>query len=178
MSELKEPPPVRLFIGIIYNESAPLNSCLEKFPAEFGKIDFISNDFPFNYTSYYEKEMGKDLWRKIISFRKLINRDEIVNAKIFTNKLEVEFRRNNCRSINLDPGYISSEHLILATGKGYYHRPYIGKGVYADLTLVYQDKKFKTLEWTYPDYKCDYMQDIFRKLRKEYLNELKQRNIE
>jgi hypothetical protein len=137
-----------------------------------GEIDFISEEFPFNFTSYYEKEMGKGLWRKIISFRKLIKRDDLVNIKTFANELEKTFSTQGKRKINMDPGYIAPEHLILATGKGYYHRPYLGKGVYADLTLVYKNKEFQSLEWTYPDYRTEEMRELFRELREKYMLDL------
>jgi hypothetical protein len=116
--------------------------------------------------------MGKGLSRKIISFRKLIEREELVDIKIFTNEVEKKFSIEGKRKINIDPGYIAPEHLILATGKGYYHRPYLGKGVYADLTLVYKHKQFHTLEWTYPDYGSEDLRELFKKLREKYTLEL------
>ena len=51
------------------------------------------------------------------------------------------------RKINIDPGYISLGNLVLATGKPFAHRPYLGSGIYADLTLVYQRGGFHPLEW-------------------------------
>lgn len=172
MSELTEPRRVKLFIGLIYSQDAPIQECIRKLEEEFGKIDFISEKFPFNLTSYYEKEMGGELWREIICFKNLIRRDELVDIKVFTNKLERDFSQEGKRKVNIDPGYISGEHLILATGKGYYHRPYLGKGVYADLTLVYKNKEFHPLEWTYPDYRSQELRNLFRELRGKYMIEL------
>jgi hypothetical protein len=172
MSELREPRPVKLFIGLIYSEDAPVEECVAKLEERFGEIDFISERFAFNLTSYYEKEMGKGLSRKIISFRRLIRRDELVDIKTFTTELEKIFSVGGKRKINIDPGYIAPEHLILATGKGYYHRPYLGKGVYADLTLVYRNKEFKPLEWTYPDYGSQNLRKLFKKLRDKYMLDL------
>jgi hypothetical protein len=172
MSELIEPRRVKLFTGLICGEDAPIRECIRKLEGEFGEIDFISGRFPFNFTPYYEKEMGNELWREIICFKNLIRRDELVGIKVFTNKLEKDFSQEGKRKINIDPGYISGEHLILATGKGYYHRPYLGKGVYADLTLVYKNKEFQPLEWTYPDYRSQEMRNLFRELRGKYMLEL------
>ncbi len=64
--------------------------------------------------------------------------------------------------------------MILATGKGYSHRPYIGKGVYADLTLIYANGEFRPLEWTYPDYSTSEMRELFKRLREDYTNQLKE----
>ncbi len=172
MSELIEPRPVKLFIGLIYSQDAPVDECIKGLEAAFGEIDFMSEEFPFNFTSYYEKEMGKELQRRILSFRKLIKRNELVDIKISTNQIEKTFSIEGKRRINIDPGYIAPEHLILSTGKGYYHRPYLGRGVYADLTLVYKNKEFHTLEWTYPDYRTEEMKQLLKRIREKYMTDL------
>jgi Domain of unknown function (DUF4416) len=172
MSELLMPKPVKLFVGLINSEDAPVDECIKRLEAAFGEIDSISEEFPFNFTSYYEEEMGKELRRKILSFRKLIKRDELVDIKIFTNQIEKNFSTEGKRRINIDPGYIAPEHLILSTGKGYYHRPYLGRGVYADLTLIYKNKEFHTLEWTYPDYRTEEMRQLLKSIREKYMIDL------
>jgi len=169
---LQEPPLVKLFIGIIYSPHAPVSDCIVRLKEMFGDIDFRTEKLSFDFTAYYEEEMGKGLSREIVSFKKLIKREELVEIKIFTNELEKNFSVEDKRKINIDPGYIAAEHLILATGKGYYHRPYLGKGVYADLTLVYKHKEFHALEWTYPDYGSDYLKELFKKIRQDYMIEL------
>ncbi|GBD37880.1 hypothetical protein HRbin37_00119 [bacterium HR37] len=174
MSKLIEPRPVKLFIGIIYSKDAPIKDCINILKEKFGEIDFISEVMPFNFTSYYEKEMGKDLLRQIISFKRLIKREELIEIKITTTEIEEKFSIEGKRMFNLDPGYIAPEHLILATGKGYYHRPYLGKGVYADLTLIYRQRDFQPLEWTYPDYRGEELRGVFREIRKKYMSDLRE----
>jgi hypothetical protein len=75
--------------------------------------------------------------------------------------------------VNIDPGYLSQAHLILATGKGYTHRPYLRNGIYADLTLIYQGKKFRSLPWTYPDYADEKQLAMLEVIRARYLLQLK-----
>ena len=174
MSQLREPAPVKLFTGVIYGPSSPLDECIGSLEKGLGEIEFMSGDMPFDYTTYYQEEMGPALKRVIITFRRLIKREEIVGIKIFTNKLEKVFSYKNKRTINIDPGYIAQEHIILATGKGYSHRPYLGRGVYADLTLLYVKDDFRMLEWTYPDYGSDRMLALFRDLRHGYACQLKE----
>jgi hypothetical protein len=174
MSRLLEPPPVKLFTGLIYGPSSPLEECVRSLREGIGETEFSSPEMPFDYTVYYEGEMGPGLKRVIITFKELIKREEIVDIKIFTNKLEKVFSYENKRTINIDPGYIAQEHIILATGKGYSHRPYLGRGVYADLTLQYIKDDFKRLEWTYPDYGSAAMTELFRKLRHDYVSQLKE----
>ena len=57
-------------------------------------------------------------------------------------RLKKGFLDHNLRKVNIDPGYLLSSRFILATGKEYSHRIYIGKKVYADLTLMYTKKGF------------------------------------
>jgi len=174
MSNLTKPPPVKLFIAFIYSESSELKTCINKLENNYGPISLKSKILKFNHSEYYKKEMGENLSRKVIGFQNLIERDKLVEIKIFTNSLEEQFSFEERRTLNIDPGYISGEHLILATGKGFYHRPYLGKGVYADLTLVYQQNSFRGLEWTYPDYKSEDMLGVFYNLRKIYTEKLKE----
>jgi hypothetical protein len=172
MSKLYEPRPVKLFMGLIYSEDAPVDECIRRLEETFGQTDFIGERYAFEFTSYYEKEMGKRLFRRFLSFEKLIKRDDLINIKVITNKLEKDYSLEDKRRINIDPGYIAREHLILATGKAYYHRPYLGKGVYADLTLVYRDKQYQPLEWTYPDYRSEEIRGLMKVLRDKYILDL------
>ncbi|HVY54261.1 MAG TPA: DUF4416 family protein [Thermodesulfobacteriota bacterium] len=174
MSSLIEPPPVKLFTGLIYGPESPLDECIRSLREGIGETDFVSPAMPFEYTGYYEEEMGASLRRTLITYKKLIKREEIVEIKVFTNKLEKVFSFENKRTINIDPGYIAQEHIILATGKGFSHRPYLGRGVYVDLTLMYKKDEFRVLEWTYPDYGSDEMRDLFRELRHKYVDQLKE----
>jgi uncharacterized protein DUF4416 len=172
MSRLKEPRPVYLFTAIIYKPDSELSGCKRALVGELGAADFESVVLPFDGTAYYENEMGPDLRRKIVTFKKLIPREDIREIKIFTTALEERFSESGKRTINIDPGYIAQEHVILATGKGFAHRPYVGKGVYADLTLIYRGNEYTSLEWTYPDYGDTEMRGFFKRLRSEYINKL------
>ena len=176
MSKLQEPPLVALFISIIFNKDSELENCINDLIAEYGEVELLSSRFDFGFSDYYNEEMGDDLSREFISFKKLISRDNIVEIKIYANYLEEKYSTKGRRTINIDPGYLSAEHMVLSTGKGFSHRPYLGKGVYADLTLLFQDNKFKSLEWTYPDYKTEQIQNYFYELRKLYLVRLREGN--
>jgi hypothetical protein len=66
------------------------------------------------------------------------------------------------------------ERFVLATGKNYSHRIYIGKGIYADLTLIYTKGAFQKLPWTYPDYTDKNMLAYLEHVRNKYIADLKQ----
>ncbi|MBN2418318.1 MAG: DUF4416 family protein, partial [Deltaproteobacteria bacterium] len=127
----------------------------------------------FERTRYYEKEMGWPLHRRFITFRELITPEELVGKKLSTNRIEIKYSVDGKRCINIDPGYICLERLVLATGKNYTHRIYLSHGIYADLTLVFNKGTFKPLEWSYPDYSDNESIDFFNNEREKYKNQLR-----
>ncbi|MCP4344149.1 MAG: DUF4416 family protein [Desulfobacterales bacterium] len=173
MSIPKAPKPAKLVIGLFMNEKALLTPVSEELVKKFGPADIVSPWLPFDYTTYYEPEMGSKLFRRVFSFNNLINQESLSEIKVLTNKLESEFLKNNKRRINIDPGYLLHERFVLATGKNFAHRIYIGMNIYADLTLIYQKGAFQKLPWTYPDYADSVMLSFLEKVRKKYTNDLK-----
>jgi hypothetical protein len=172
MSEPKIPDPVKLISSIFSSEKDLLKSVIRKLSIKFGDIDFISEYIPFEYTGYYAKEMGNSLVRRFISFEDLVDPTFLPDVKLYTNKIEQDLSSGKKRRINIDPGYLSEGHLLLATGKRYAHRPYLRDGIYADLTLIYQKGAFRPLEWTYPDYAGSEIINALVPIRRQYLMKL------
>lgn len=140
----------------------------------YGPVDMVSSWLNFAYTDYYYKEMGSPLYRKVFVFKNLVEQEDLARIKEQTNEFEKMFAHHEKRCVNIDPGYLVSSRFILATGKEYSHRIYIGRKIYADLTLMYSKKEgFQTLEWTYPDYASKSMIDFLSKVREKYLLDLK-----
>jgi len=54
--------------------------------------------------------------------------DRLAEIKIETNALEERYLMEGRRRVNIDPGYVALERLVLATGKNYVHRIYLSKG--------------------------------------------------
>ncbi|MEW5909070.1 MAG: DUF4416 family protein [Thermodesulfobacteriota bacterium] len=172
MSRPKIPGPVKLIIGIFTKEKGVLKPISSRLTEQFGRLDMVSRWLPFDKTDYYQNEMGSPLFRRMLSFRTLIPRDELVTIKQMTNDLEREYTEGEKRSANIDPGYVSREHVVLATGKNYSHRIYLGAGIYADLTLIYSKGAFKTLPWTYRDYAGKPLIEFLERVRTKYVHDL------
>ena len=165
MGSLQKTLPVKLFLSIFTRETHLFEIIQHKLISKFGPVDFSSEIIDFNHTQYYEKEFGINLKRNFISFRNLIKADNLWKIKIITNKLESKFSKENKRRINLDPGYITQASLVLASTKNYSHRIYIKKGIYQEVSLIFKDKTFTPLPWTYPDYQTKECIDILIKMR-------------
>ncbi len=172
MSIPKKPLPAKLLLGFFMQEKVIFNEILTIIKEKLGSIDIISPWFDFDYTDYYEKEMGDNLFRRIIVFKDLIEQEELAKIKNITNLIEKSYEHDGNRKINIDPGYMLPSRFILATGKDFSHRIYIGENIYADLTLIFKNGDFHTLEWTYPDYAARDMRDFLLKVRGKYLRDL------
>jgi hypothetical protein len=117
--------------------------------------------------------MGPHIWRRLISFEKLVPRDQLPDIKCFCMDLEKQFLdEQGNRRVNLDPGLLTTENLILATGKNFSHRIYLRRGIFAEMTLYYHNQRFNRLPWTYPDYGSEEFCAIFTDMRKRLLNAL------
>ena len=173
MSSPNESEDVKLICSLFSPEEDLVDNVINEIKEEFGPTDWISPGLFFDRTRYYEKEMGWPLHRRFVTFRKLIRPEYIVEAKLFTNKIENSYLDVTKRRINIDPGYISLERLVLATGKNYTHRIYLSKGIFADLTLVFHKGSFEPLEWTYRDYSDPEAIDNFNRIRERYKNQLR-----
>ncbi len=172
MSQPNAPQPAKLVIGIFTTDQQLINPVLTNLTKLFGEIDLASPWIPFDYTSYYEREMGPGLMRRMTAFKPLIAQEDLAEIKLKTNALEQEFSIKDKRCVNIDPGFMLRERFVLATGKNFAHRIYIGNRIYADLTLIFQKGSFQSLPWTYPDYKAPGMQSFLYQVRNKYIKDI------
>lgn len=172
MGQAREPQPVKIFVGILTSQSALLPKLGNLLEERLGPIDVESDILDFDYTRYYEKEMGPKLKRRFLGFHGLVYPDALVEIKHFTNQVEQAVSEQGGRLANLDPGYVTAARIVLASTKDYAHRIYLGKGIYAEVTLLYQSGRFQTLPWTYPDYRSDAYREFFKRMRAAYLAQI------
>ncbi len=173
MSKPQDPRPAKLVIGLFMKDRALFEPLVDELGSQFGPLDMVSPWMPFDYTAYYETEMGSPLFRRFVAFKSLINQTDLAGIKLATNRLEDQYTRGGNRRVNIDPGYLLNERFVLASGKNFSHRIYIGHRIYADLTLIYQRGKFAKLPWTYPDYADRPIISFLVKARAKYAVDLK-----
>lgn len=174
MSTPREPDKVKLISSLFSPDKGVIDRAMVQLEGMFGPMDWSSPEMLFDRTRYYAKEMGWPLYRRFVSFEDLISPETLVEIKLRTNQIEKEYAIRGSRQINIDPGYISPERLILATGKNYTHRVYLSGGIYADLTLVFKRRSFRPLEWTYRDYSDPEIIETFNALRDVYMKKLRE----
>lgn len=172
MGEVRDPQPVKAFVGVLTARPSSLSELRRSLEREFGLADCESELLDFHYTDYYEPEMGAGLKRKFWGFSRLAGPDALVNLKLFTNGVEQGLAVDGKRTVNIDPGYLTAARVVLASTKDFAHRLYLGKGIYGEVTLVFQRKDFRSLPWTYPDYRSEAYLQYFRELRRVYMAQL------
>ncbi len=177
MSDPQPAEAVKLIASLFSGDRRLLGDAVQALSERYGRADFISAPAPFDYTDYYVKEFGGSLIRRFVAFERLIRPETLPEIKQWTNALEGRLSAEGQRRVNIDSGYLAKAHLILATGKGYTHRPYLRDGIYADLTLIYRDKTFHPLPWTYPDYAGGEVIAMLSRIREKYLLQLKGKTI-
>jgi len=167
--------PVLLVCGIIAGDEALFLRAEDGLVEAFGAVDLAGQDKPFDLTEYYDGEMGTGLQRKFISFERLIAPQDLSGIKIRTNAMEDALRDKSGgsrRPVNIDPGYLTSAALIMATAKNFAHRIPLDKGIYAHLEFLFGKHGIRTLDWTYPDLRRPDHHPFFQEARKRYLNRI------
>ncbi len=158
MAEPFEPRLVKLICGMISARTELFDAALAPLTQAYGPVDIVSDIMNFDFTHYYDAEMGSPLYRRFVSFDRLVSPEILPAVKCATNALERTFAQAQGagarvdRPINLDPGYIEPAKLVLASMKNFAHRICLSRGVYAEVTLQWHKMKWESLPWTFPDY--------------------------
>ena len=161
---------VKLVITLLWVLEEKYTAALKKLAEEFGPYDFKGEIKKFDITDYYKSEMGDGEQKKqIISFQKHINAEDAVKIKESTVEIEKSLSQKNCRTVNIDPGYIDLNKLVLFSCKEQAMKLYYGSGIYADIIMEYSKRKWKKFPWTFADFKdstydaeCTRIRDLYK----------------
>ena len=171
----EEPGKVKLFAGILYSDVVRLSQALALLIERFGEMDYRSESFPFDLTDYYVQEMGSPIYRLFVSFERLVHPKDLAIIKIQTNGIEEEVAVEGRRLVNIDTGYMDYDKVVLASAKYNGQKIYLDHGIWADLTLHYENKSFDPYPWSFPDFKSGVYNEVFLEIRKRYKNQRKVR---
>ena len=172
MGTVREFSPEKLVIGILLGKGASLERVSKRLEENFGRIDFSSEKIPFTFTDYYAREMGNELFRYFLSFEELKDPSTLASVKLKTNEIELYFSLEGKRRVNLDPGFMALSRFVLASTKESSHRIPLSNGIYGEITLMFERKSFRPVEWTYPDYRSKAYIDILNRIRGIYRKQL------
>lgn len=179
MWNIQDVQPVKLIIGILACDETAARACHAPLTDLYGPADLVSNVYPFDMTAYYVEEAGPAMVRQFLSFETLIHPGRLAEIKHQTNALEqrlaAELQTPYPRPVNLDPGYIEPSKLVLASTKNFAHRIYIGRQMYAEVTLTYNKGRWETFPFTFPDFKSGRYNDYLTRVRNKTAEQLREK---
>jgi hypothetical protein len=168
--------PVKLFTGVLLSEPTLAGEVEARLQSLYGAVDHRSPIIRFDFTNYYQPQMGDQIDRVFFSFERLIEPDQLPHIKRETNGIEEQMSplvTTVKRPVNLDPGYVEQAKVILASTKNFYHRIYLGGGIFAEVTMHFKNNVYQFFPWTYPDYQSREYQEFFLKIRQIYRAQLR-----
>jgi hypothetical protein len=159
-------------MGALFRERQSWARAADSLRASFGPLGKGLLEFPFDWTDYYGQEMGEGLRRVFVSFQEPVGQDALAEVKEEALRLEEEFSEvsegRRRRSVNLDPGILDLDRLVLASAKNFSHRICLRGGIFAEVELIYRNGSFQPLPWTYPDYRKRETLAFFGDLRRQW----------
>ncbi len=165
-----------LVVGVLSAMEEGRDAFISELVQSFGPVEIQSRVMDFPYTDYYDSEMEKRPVRYLLFFRNLVDPSCLASFKTTTNRIEQLFLTpSGGRKVNLDPGILSLSSFILATCKDRSHRIPLRDGIYAETTLIYKDHDFRSLDWTYADYRSDEIRSVLRSFRDRYKAKLSEK---
>lgn len=180
--------PHKLFVAALFAPDPGYTAVRDLVASRFGPIDDELEPHPFTFSDYYHAEMGPSLERALFSIGPLVDPSRLAELKEQANQIESETAARpqgvaalgtgegvgDARSVNLDPGLLSLSRIVLATTKASAHRVPLRDGLYAEVTLLYRRRRYRPLEWTYPDYQSEPFVEWLARVRSRYHEQLRE----
>jgi len=172
MGTPRGPAPVKLIAGLLASSDELLGEARAALSQRFGPVDACSAPSTWDFSSYYRDEIGDAIRRQFVGFETLITPDKLAGLKQITNEMENAWRTGSGRRVNIDPGYIATAKLVLASTKDAAHRVYLNGGIYAEATLHFSHGSFQPYVYSYRDYAAADAIAFFNEVRTRYLAQL------
>ncbi len=159
--------PVAFLVAVMAPGSDAAHATIDALAAEFGGVQRRGPVYDFDMTDYYEAEMGPALSKALAWLGPPVAPAELAARKQATIAFERHRARQGRRTVNVDPGLLSINSLVLATTKVSGHRICIGPGLWAEVTLLFEKGAYRAQPWTYRDYQRQDVQSFLLDVRAE-----------
>ncbi|MCB2226319.1 MAG: DUF4416 family protein [Desulfarculaceae bacterium] len=163
----------RLVLSLLAGPEAPRALALKRLASELGRVVFYSEPLAFPGADFYAPEMGPGLTRRVAAFAGLRSSGELAGIKRRCMELEAELAVEGRRRVNLDPGLLGKDALVLATHKPGGHRLELAPGIHGEVTLFFRQGAYEPLPWTYLDYAAGPLNELLGSMRPRLLESLR-----
>ena len=146
-------------VGFLTAPAADAERAVRLVLEAWGPLLIRTEPQPFTFTPYYDREMGPGLERFWLAGQRLVSPLDLAAMKRQAIAWENEFTRPIDtpdgpirRTVNIDPGYVSPDQVVLASTKYAAFRLPLDAELYAEITLIFRNGRFQELPWSYRDY--------------------------
>jgi hypothetical protein len=130
--DLQPTPQAAVLCAVLAAGSDDIDTAVRQLEPLLGPERERSEEYDFDYTAYYDREMGSGLVKQLVWFERLAPLDKLAEIKRGTIRLERELAIQRSggagegdelrRTVNIDPGLVTEQGLNLATTKFSGHR--------------------------------------------------------
>ena len=165
----QEVQPVQLVVCALETDRTLLEKARKLMEAEFGLEAGLHGPWDFDVTDYYQAEMGgPPIHRWLIAYQEPVLSEHLPEIKLLTNRVEEQLAVDGRRKVNLDAGYMDFNKFVLASAKFHEHKIHLGRGIYADLTLIFENRAWHPLPWSFADFRDDRYYEALALIRSGY----------
>lgn len=168
MGTPKEKAPVVRVAALLSPAGEDPGPLVKEMAGLWGPPQAVSGPIDFQFTRFYEREMGPNLARRFVAFADRAPAEGLRGWKLASNALEARHAAGGARRFNVDPGYLDMGTVVVASVKDAAHRIYLGEGIYAQPMLRFEAGSFRAWPWTYPDYAAPGAVEFFNAVRAAY----------
>ncbi|MCF8031742.1 MAG: DUF4416 family protein [Desulfarculaceae bacterium] len=161
--------PCRLVISLLASGEELRATALKRLASQLGPVVLYSEPLAFPGAAFYAPEMGPGLNRRVAAFAGPRLPGDLAPVKRLCLDLEAELAKEGRRTVNLDPGLLSKNTLVLATRKYNDHRMELAPGIFGEVALHYRRGSYQGLPWTYPDYAHGELNELLGQMRPRLL---------
>lgn len=176
MGTLRPPGPVKPIVAMLAATPELLEEARAAVAEALGAVDLASEPTDWAHSGYYRAEMGEGIRRQFLALERLTEAGALPCWKLRTNAMEERWRTGRGRQVNLDPGYLDLNKLVLASTKDASHRIYLADGIYAEATLRYVGRSFTSWPSTYRDYAAPDAIAFFNLVRRRFRGQRRNRS--
>ncbi len=161
----------RLYVICAYNSENQtfIEKVKKKLIGFFDKIDFEIH-FPslLPVPSLYFAGKEYTIYH-LISFERLIHREELVDVRIKTLHIEIKTQANGSPLVELDPGYVTEQQVVRSSLIEESHKIYLYKKIFAETLYYYEKGSYKPLIHTPKFFRSPDIITTFNDLRLIYV---------